>query len=221
MSDFLEQIEPIAAEIRKQVFNDLERRVATVVGVPWSEVSTKVDELDRALQQVNAWRVRDQQGAIYLKIACATLAMYRTMAPIFDNKDKLLDTLKAVLDAAHFRGGMDAFLLERFGVSPDAAEEVWDRLCENYIAKARERYGCGWVFEQGIRDHKRFFVNVKKCALADFFLAHDAREVLYLLCASDYVWGDALEKYNIRFERPTTLAEGSDACRFQLFRMTE
>ena len=46
-----------------------------------------------------------------------------------------------------------------------------------------------------------------------------AREDLYLLCATDYIWGDALEKYGIRFERPTTLSEGSDACRFQLFRM--
>jgi len=27
-----------------------------------------------------------------------------------------------------------------------------------------------------------------------------------------------LKKYNIQFERPTTLSEGSDACRFKFFK---
>ena len=70
-----------------------------------------------------------------------------------------------------------------------------------------------------MRDERRFFINVRKCLFADFFLAHDARAVLYQLCATDYAWGDALGEYNIRFERPTTLSEGSDACRFQFFKM--
>ena len=31
----------------------------------------------------------------------------------------------------------------------------------------------------------------------------------------------AIEEYGIRLERPTTLSEGSDACRFQFFKVRE
>ena len=67
-------------------------------------------------------------------------------------------------------------------------------------------------------DQKRCFVNVRKCGFNDFFLENNARELLYSLCVLDYVWADALEEYGIAFERPTILAEGSDACRFQFFK---
>jgi hypothetical protein len=219
MSELLEQIEPVAAEVRKAVFADLERRVSKLVERSWSEIGPKISELAGALERADAWRVEDQQGAIHLKISCAILAMYRTLLPLFEERERVLDHLQAVLNAANFSRGMDAFLLDRFGISPDAPEDAWDTLRRNYMEKGRKRYGKAWVFEEGMKDHRRFFVNIRKCGFADFFLAHGAREVLYLLCASDYMWGDALEKYNIRFERPTTLAEGSDACRFQLFKV--
>jgi hypothetical protein len=74
------------------------------------------------------------------------------------------------------------------------------------------------IFEKGIKDQRRFFVNVRKCGFADVLLDHGARDLLYTLCATDYTWGDGLGKYNIRFERPTTISEGSDACRFQFFK---
>jgi hypothetical protein len=84
--------------------------------------------------------------------------------------------------------------------------------------RGEAQFGAPWVYEQGIRDRKRCFVNVRKCGFADFFLDNDAREILYILCGMDYVWADALmEKYGIRLKRPTILAEGCEACRFQLF----
>ena len=116
---------------------------------------------------------------------------------------------------------MDAFLLDHFGISPDAPDEAWDRICAEFITRSEKRYGSGWVLEQGIRDERRCFFNYRSCGFADFFMDNDAREVLYLVCATDYIWGDALEKYGIRLERPTTLSEGADACRFQLFRMIQ
>ena len=146
------------------------------------------------------------------------LAVHRTLLPHFEQKQALLSHMKAVIDRINFQGGMDAFLLEHFGISPEAPEDAWDQICANFIPKGRERYGSGWVVEQGMRDDRRCFFNFHKCGFADFFLDNDAREVLYLVCATDYIWGDALEKYGIRFERPTTLSEGADACRFQLFR---
>lgn len=221
MPEWLDQVEGLAVEMRQQILDELGQRAGGQAGPAWDEVREEIHRLDKVLQEANAWRVKDRQGAIYLKVSCTLLASYRVLAPCFEDAQELLSQIKAVLDAILFRGGMDAYLLEHFGISPDAPEEAWDQICENYVNRSRERYGGHWVVaEQGIRDHRRCFFNYYRCGFADFFLGNHARELLYLLCATDYTWGDALEKYGIRFERPTTLSEGADACRFQLFKTT-
>jgi len=218
MPDYLEEVEPFVSEIRNQILNRLEQKISPMEDQPWSELSQEIIALDRQLQKVNVWRAQDQQGAIYLKISCMLLATYRTLQPLFEYDDNLLDIIREFITETYIGQNMDAFLQDHFGISSDAPDEAWERLCENYIAKSGERFGCNWVFEKGIKDQKRFFVNVSKCGFADFFLNHGARDLLYTLCASDYTWGDGLKEYNIRFERPTTLSEGSDACRFQFFK---
>jgi hypothetical protein len=218
MPDLLEEVEPFVSEIRKQSLDLLEQKIAPLGNQTWSGLSDEIIVLDRHLQKVDAWRAQDQQGAIYLKIACLLLAIHRTLQPLFDNGEELLDIIQAHITETYIGQNMDAFLQDHFGISSDAPDGAWKTLCENYLVKANERFGCNWVFEKGIKDQRRFFVNVKKCGFADFFLNHGARDLLYTLCASDYTWGDGLKKYNIRFERPTTLSEGSDACRFQFFK---
>jgi hypothetical protein len=221
MSELMDKVEPIAAGMRKEVLADLETRVTSLLDEPWSELKTEISDLTDVLERSNAWRVQDEPGAIYLKFGCSFLAMYRTLQPRFEDHRELLDILKSVIDGVAFRGGMEAFLLSRFGISPDAPAEAWDQLRANFLKRGREQYGSGWVQEQGIRDERRYFVNIRKCGFADFFLDNGAREVLYLLCATDYIWGDALEEYGIRLERPTALSEGGDACRFQFFKISE
>jgi hypothetical protein len=218
MPDYLEEVEPFVFEIRKQILNRLEQKISIMEDQPWSELSEEILALDRHLQKVDAWRAQDQQGAIYLKIACMLLAIYRTLQPLFENEEKFLDIIREYITETYIGQNLDAFLQDHFGISPDAPDEAWEKLCENYLGKSNERFGCNWVFERGLKDHRRFFVNVKKCGFADFFLNHGARDLLYTFCASDYTWGDGLKKYNIRFERPTTLSEGSEACRFQFFK---
>ncbi len=222
MADLLKEMEPMAVPMRSQVLDELGQRVEPLVAAPWEELRDEIGRLDSVLQEANAWRVMDSPGAVQVKVACTVLAIYRTLLPHFEEKQILLDQIKAVINVINFQGGMDAFLLGHFGISPDSPDEAWDRLCTNFIPMGRQRYGSAWVVEQGIRDERRCFFNFRKCGFADFFLDNDAREVLYLLCATDYIWGDALEKkYGIRFERPTILAEGADACRFQLFKVKE
>jgi hypothetical protein len=218
MTEYLEEVEPFVSELRKQALDHLEQKISPIEDRPWSELSQEIIALDRQLQKVNAWRAQDQQGAVYLKISCILLATYRTLQSLFESEDDLLDIIQEFITETYIGQEMDAFLQDHFGISPDVPDEAWERLCENHIAKSRERFGGNWVFEKGIRDQRRFFVNVRKCGFADFFLNHGARGLLYTLCASDYTWADGLKKYNIRFERPTTLSEGSDACRFQFFR---
>jgi hypothetical protein len=222
MSESFDDVEPLAEAMREQVLDEIGKRIAPLVAASWEELRPRVRRLDASLQEANAWRAEDPSGALLLKAACTLLALYRTLSPCLEEKQELLDALKAVIDKMNFQGGMDLFLLDHFGITPDdTSEDAWNHLCSNFIPKGRERFGRAWVVEQGIKDERRCFFNFRKCGFADFFLENNARDLLYLLCATDYIWGDALEKYGIRFERPTALSEGADACRFQLFRMKE
>ncbi len=219
MSEPFDEAETLAAAMRVHVLDELAQRVAPLVPLPWEEVRQRICRLDSSLQEANAWRAEDPPGALLLKVACTLLAVYRTLLPCFEDERVLLDQIKAIIDLMNFQGGMDAFLQDHFGISPDAPDEAWTRICTDFIRRGRERFGSGWVVEQGIRDERRCFFNFTKCGFADFFLDNNARNVLYLLCSTDYIWGDALEKYGIRFERPTTLSVGADACRFQLLKI--
>jgi hypothetical protein len=50
-----------------------------------------------------------------------------------------------------------------------------------------------------------------------YFPANGAAKVTSIFCALDNVWVDALHetRYGVRFERPSNLAQGADACRFR------
>jgi hypothetical protein len=219
MSNSLDNIEPIVVEMLNKILEDIGQQIIHLVDRPWEEISPKIINLAKALEKANAWRVIDQQSAMFLKISSLVLAVYRTLSPLFTDKQELLDTLQSTLKAVFFSEGTEAYLLKRFGISPDLPEEAWNQVCANFKNYGEEQFGNAWTYEQGVKDHKRCFVNIRKCGFADFFLDNGASEVLHLLCVLDYFWADALEDYRIRFERPTTLAEGSDACRFQFFRV--
>ena len=70
---------------------------------------------------------------------------------------------------------------------------------------------------EDVRDDSRTFVNIERCLFNEFFRRNGAPEVIPILCALDNIWADELARprYGVRFERPTTLARGDDACRFQ------
>ena len=218
MTDFLEQAETVAVEMRKVVMTDLKPRVESLIKTPWSKVLAQVSDFEKSLEKNNAWRVEDLQGAMHLKTACTILAVYRILEALFESKQSLLDILKQMIDSVAFSEGGEAFLVSRFGLDPENPDTAWEKLLTNFLKNGVEEYGAAWHYEQGIKDDRRFFVNIRKCGFKDFFMDNGAREVLYLLCAVDYIWADALEKYNIKFSRPTTLSEGSEACRFQFFK---
>ena len=200
MTEFLEEMEPLAEEMRKQVLAELEQRVTPLVAPPWDELRQQIIRLDAVLQEANGWRAKDRQGTVYLKVACTVLAIYRTLLPCFQDKQALLAHIKAVIDLINFQGGMDAFLLDHFGISPEHPDEALGAnllgLHKKESGKVRE-----WLGRRA-RHQGRPALLLQLPQLrgfADFFLDNDAREVLYLFCATDYIWGDALEKYGITF----------------------
>ena len=107
--------------------------------------------------------------------------------------------------------------VNRFGISEDAPEEAFSRIAENFKRRGEERFGKAFVYVQDVQDETRSFTNIHRCFFNDFFRANGAPEVTPLFCALDNVWAAALQngRYGVRFDRPTTLANGDDVCRFQ------
>jgi hypothetical protein len=82
-------------------------------------------------------------------------------------------------------------------------------------------YGNKFVIEQE-GDGKPFFSsNVKQCAYHEFFKANHAPELTKVFCSWDRLWANEIKplRHGIKFERPTTLAEGDVECRFEFERL--
>ncbi|MFY4774061.1 L-2-amino-thiazoline-4-carboxylic acid hydrolase [Metabacillus sp. RGM 3146] len=63
-------------------------------------------------------------------------------------------------------------------------------------------------------------MHVKKCFFFDFFLSHDAVEVMPAFCSLDDLWGDLLhpKKHGVSFSRPQMLSKGYSHCFFKFDR---
>lgn len=217
-NELLEQMEPVALEMRCKILDTVNKNVSSKIKLSFDKVETFALKQIEALEESNSWRVVDMQSAMFLKMSCTMLGIYQSLLPEFENKQDLLEIMRLVLSTVFYGEGMDAYLEKRLGISKDKPETAWKQVCKNFKGIGEIQFGKTWFYEQSIMDDKRCFVNVRKCGFCDFFLENGARDLLYCLCVLDYVWTDALEQYGIYFERPTILAEDSDACRFQFFK---
>lgn len=216
--ELLDQIEPFMQDMRDKIIQTLKVKLPPALQERFDSMEPAIRELISNTEKANAYRAIDMQSAGFTKMSSALLAIYRALEPEFEERQSLLRLIHDVLKTAFYGDGMDAYLEKRFGIVREKPEEAWDMVCRNFKAKGEEQFGEAWTYEQGIMDARRCFVNVRKCGFSDFLLANDARELLYVMCVLDYDWADALEEYGVGFERPTILAEGSDACRFQFFK---
>ena len=82
MTEFLEEMEPLAEAMRKQVLDELGQRVSPLVAPPWDDLRQQIGRLDAVLQEANGWRAKDHQGAVYLKVACTLLAVSAPFSPV-------------------------------------------------------------------------------------------------------------------------------------------
>jgi len=104
--------------------------------------------------------------------------------------------------------------------SQDAPAQASARIPENFKTRGEARFGKLSPLSRTCRMRTAPFTNIHRCFFNDFFRANGAAEVTSIFCALDNVWVDALHeaRYGVRFARPTTLAQGADACRFQFSR---
>jgi hypothetical protein len=182
-------------------------------------------ELERDVRQrvsslvgQNAHLALDAPTGQWLLRASIVLAVYQVLEPLAGSAPVISILRDAMIEP--FREKMSGYLLNRFGISQDAPAEAFTRIAENFKARGEERFGKAFVYVQDVQDADHTFTNIHRCFFNDFFRANGAPEVTSIFCALDNVWVDSLHetRYGVRFERPTNLAQGADACRFQFSR---
>jgi hypothetical protein len=196
----------------------IRREVDPALSPTWERLASEVAARVEQLVQANSRVVRDAPSQQWLRTCCVVLATYQVLNPYLDGP-RLLAVLRDAM-AAPFRKGITEYLESRFGITDDAPQQAFSRISENFQKRGEERFGSTFRYATDIRDGRRNFVNIERCFFNDFFRANQAPEVTSVFCALDKVWAEALEnhRYGVRFERPTTLANGDDVCRFQFFK---
>jgi hypothetical protein len=165
------------------------------------------------------WQAKGDPSRRWLAFSWAVLFAYRALRP-FVGQQKAIAILQTAL-SRRFRKQTQGYMDARFGISQERPEEAFDRISQNYKARGELLFGSRFTYVQAVQDKHRSHTHITKCLFNDFFRAHGAPEVTSLFCALDSVWADELNQphYKAHFERPTTLAAGDDACRFQFSRV--
>lgn len=186
------------------------------------QATTLIDEIEAAvpaIRQSNQSRVVDKPSKNHLEMTSLLLASYRVLSNVMSDRDAILDLMRQTM-AEPLQAHMQMYLTQRFGIEPDAPKAAFEAAAMNFKQRGEQSFGKAFQYEQAVQTLEQSFVNIRRCFFNDFFRANDASELTPLFCFMDTLWADALHEgeYNVRFERPTTLAAGDDMCRFQFSR---
>lgn len=164
------------------------------------------------------WRGGGDPTPRWRRLSRAVLIAYRALRPIV-GEGRALATIQWVL-SRQFRRHTHEYLEDRFGITQDAPGEAFAHIASNYQPRGIQLFGSGFIYVQAVQEPERSHTHIRKCLFNDFFRAHGAPELTRVFCALDSIWVDELHRprYGVRFERPTTLAAGDDACRFEFSR---
>jgi hypothetical protein len=181
----------------------------------WQQLADDAALRAGALAREHRDMATDAPAEQWLLTSSTVLAAYQALAPFVPGACLVDVFLEAM--ASPFRERIASYLESRFGIADDAPGEAFARISENFEARGEQRFGRAFRYSADVRDTTRNFVNIERCFFNDFFRRNDARELTSIFCALDKVWAEELAKprYGVRFDRPTTLANGDDACRFQ------
>lgn len=170
------------------------------------------------MSALRPWEGRGDAAKRWQRISWIILIIYRILKP-FWGSGRSVAIIHRRLER-RFKNDMPAYIAQRFRINADEPQSAFDRIDENYLPLGEQLFGSGFNYVQAVRETDRSFTHIKKCFFNDFFRQHGAPELTSIFCALDLVWIDELHqpKYQVRFERPTTLAKGDDACRFQFSR---
>ena len=169
-----------------------------------------LEEEAEQLRQAHQTMAVDTPAHVHLLMTAYVLAGYR----VLQEHGVEAQTARALLQEAF--SGMGRRWIRLFTWwQMRRARDPLDSLRRTARRRARSDYGATFQFsEEG--DAQTFTLHVHRCFYYDFFRRNGHPELTTIFCAWDRNWADAIdpERDGVRFERPTTLAEGHDACRF-------
>ena len=199
-----------------QFIRGVSERLTSSESARWQAAQESVRSDASRIADENTRLAEDPAAARWIALSSMLLATYRSLRSSLGDEKRTLALLREGLTNP-LREQITSFVDARFGISQDAPEEAFRRVSQNFKARGEVSFGRSFRYVDDVRDDRRVFVNIEKCLFNEFFRRNGAPEVTSVLCALDNVWADELSKprYGVRFERPTTLAKGDDACRFQ------
>ncbi len=220
MSDSSAAMESIGRDIIASILDAVASPANQSSKDPSDEVKSRVLQEATRVAQDNAGRIVDTPSQRWVMLCSLLLAAYRTLKAVTGDGAAAIAVLMEATRQP-FTRHIAAYLDDRFGISPDAPEEAFDRISGTFKARGEERFGVTFTYVLEVQEQDRSHINVTKCFFNDFFAANGAPEVTPVLCTMDAVWAEETEhpRYGVHFERPTTLAAGGDACRFQFSRL--
>lgn len=167
----------------------------------------------------NADRITDRQSESHLKFCSTLLATYESFREQEDDSGTAVADLDEIL-VQPFRDRIEWWLDIRFGVNAQTADKAFETMALNFVDRGAGEFGESFDYVQEAKDETRSLVQIKKCFFNSFFRDNGAPEITPVLCAMDMVWADRINEgpYNTRFERPSLMSMGDDACRFYFYR---
>jgi hypothetical protein len=211
-----EQEPPIDDAFASQFLRGVSEQLSAAESKRWQAAEASV-RLDAARIAEESARLAEDSAALrWIALSSMLLATYKSLRSCLEDENRALAVVREALTGP-FREQITSYIEARFGISQDAPEQAFHLVSQNFKSRGEVSFGGSFRYVDDVRDERRAFVNIERCLFNEFFRQNHAPEITPILCALDNVWADELSelRYGVRFERPTTLAKGDDACRFQ------
>lgn len=198
--------------IEQGFFQVIDERVAR--HTPIEELNRGIQTRQAEIEAQHATWVEDEQSRFHLRFAALVLAGYRALLEVLPRDETLSLLRDALIEPSRpwVLGGTKQAL--------DHASDLFTLLTQISKEKEASFYGRTFAFERRQDDKYAYLPDIKRCFWHVFFVANGAPELMPTFCKWDTNWMDAIDpdQHGFRFERPTTLGYGGDACRFWFIR---
>lgn len=202
-----------------QMLEAMDEPLGSRTAWPSADLQTAIEDQALGLCESNRGFIVDPQSERLLGFSSAVLAAHRMLSDRTGEPERAKRAIgRALVRAAE--KDVDSYLEARLGVRLRDPQTAFDRIAASFIERGEDRFGRSFRYVQDRLDGAHCFVRIETCFFDGFFRAHSAHDLTPLFCDLDIVWAEELQRRcpTVTFSRPTTLAAGDDACRFQFAR---
>ena len=204
-------------QLRSGYYRMLRQEIENALPGLGAALMNEIDAQEKALFANSQRWLIDEPAQINVRLTCMALASYHVLRDRMNERRRPLMMIQtALIEPSRGKMKMMMPLMMRFVRDP------LKLLAGISESKEISAYGKAFEFERETDNRQTYyFTHVRRCGYHDFFVAHGAPELTPIFCAYDDVWGDFFktDKYGVRFDRPTTIGNGGEMCRFEFRRV--